>query len=180
MDKKYEFYLTPNGDILVDELGVGLRPFEERDNEMVRFVNERIRTLFPEAFEALCKEYETYSANKWHYEFLIASRFIRCNFGKFDGLTYDIDGLAMHVEDVPCPQRKECRMNGTICKPKPFGLTEREAMIARMTSEGMTYKEISAKLGIEHSTIKNFLQNIKQKLKLQSSKDITKLFVIAM
>ena len=83
----------------------------------------------------------------------------------------------MHVEEVQCPIKRECPMKGVICKPKPFGLSEREALIARMMSSGMTYEEISAQLGIKHSTIKNFIQRAKEKLGLSSSKDIAKIVV---
>lgn len=178
--RKMEFYLTPDGDILVSETGWDPRPFAEKDNELVRYVNELIRQQYPEAFEALCKEYSAYIFNKWHYEYRIASRFIRCNFGKFDGLTFDIDDGVMHLEDVWCPQRKECPLANVVCRPKRYNLTYHEAEIARMMSEGKTYKEISERLGISHSTIKNILQRVKEKLHLQSSKDITRMFVVTL
>ena len=37
--------------------------------------------------------------------------------------------------------------------------------------------DISEELGISHSTIKNFLQIIRKKLKLSSSKDIAKIII---
>ena len=84
--------------------------------------------------------------------------------------------MVLHLEEVSCPIRRECPMAGIVCKPKPFGLTPRETEIARMISTGRTYEEISEALGIKRSTINNFLQKVKEKLHLGSSKDICKLF----
>ena len=56
-------------------------------------------------------------------------------------------------------------------------LTARETAVAKLISSGRTYEEVSEELSIAHSTIKNILQKVKEKLKLSSSKDIAKLFV---
>lgn len=127
----------------------------------------------------MCEEYAKSRPNRRHYDYLRAHRFIRCNFGKFDGLTWDIEGEVLHLEDTSCPLKwgGECPMLGVICRPKPFGLTSREAEVATMASSGNTYDEISEELGIAHSTIKNILQKVKCKLNLGSSKDIAKLFI---
>ena len=178
--KKIEFYVSPNGRVMVDEEGDPVqREFTENEQELTNFMLDLIMTQYPAAYKALCKEYEKSSPNKRHYNYLRVHRFIRCNFGKFDGLTWDIEGNVLHLEDIACPLKwcGECKMYGVICKPQPFGLTTREAMVAKMSSTGRTYDEISEELGITHSTIKNTIQKVKEKLHLSSSKEIAKLII---
>lgn len=173
---KIEFFISPNGVVMYEELGSEVRQLQEKDRDLIGHVLSLMQSFYPEAFEALSKMYAQSKPNLPHYQFLMAHKFIRCNFGKFDGLTYDIDGNVMHIEDIVCPARCECPMAGIICRPKPFGLTARERQIADLSSSGCTYDEISERLGISHSTIKNVLQIIRKKLGLGSSKDINKMF----
>lgn len=178
--RKIEFYVSPDGKVKVDEEGVPFtKEYSEKEKELTDYVAELIRNQYPEAFNALAVEYRASMANKPFFLFLIVHRFIRCNFGKFDGLTFDIEGGVLHIEDVACPLkwRNDCPMKGIVCKPKPFGLTTREAEVAKLSSSGRTYDEISEELGITHSTIKNTIQKIKEKLHLSSSKDIAKLMI---
>ncbi len=176
-NRKIEFFITPDGKVMVNEVGRDVREFEECDRELCTFLLELIERQYPEALVALSKTYAGSKLNKMHYDFLRVHRFIRCNFGKFDGLTYDVDDGVLHLEEVDCPLRCECPMAGVICKPRPFGLTKREEEIARLVYSGRTYEEVSQELGIAHSTIKNIIQKIKDKLNLASSKDLAKIFI---
>lgn len=176
--KKIEFYIKPDGGIMIDDNGE-CRQYTEHDRDFSRDFLEMIGVQYPEAALALAKQYARSKLNLPHYEYLMASRFIRCNFAKFDGLTYDIDENILHIEDVPCPIKCECPLSGVICNPRPLGLTKRETEIAKLYAIGKTYDEISMKLAICPSTIKNILQKIKKKLKLQSSKDIAKIIIAA-
>lgn len=169
-----EFFLTPDGDIMMCEEGQGVRAYTERDTAFSTYLLKLVQTYYPEAYVALQKEYVRYQGNNSYYAWKMASRFIRCNFGKYDGLTYDVDGFTMHLEEVSCPQRRECPLANIVCKPKALTLTEREREIAMLTAKGMSYKDISEQLGITHSTIKNLMQRIKKRLHLRSSKDIAK------
>ena len=178
--RRIEFYVSPDGDVLVNEEGVPYtRPYTEQDNNLTEFVAGLIERQYPSAYQALELEYRASKPKARFFRFLIVHRFIRCNFGKFDGLTYDIEGDVLHIEDVACPLKwkGDCPLKGIVCKPKPFGLTKRETEIAMMTSTGRSYDEISEELGISHSTIKNIMQKIKEKLRLNTSKDITKIFI---
>ena len=95
--------------------------------------------------------------------------------GKVDGLQYDIDNGILHIEDINCPMRSECPWNGVVCHPQAFNLTEREEEIVKLRAKGETYKDISRKLHIENSTVKNILQSARKRLSLFSTKDLTKL-----
>lgn len=174
--RKIEFYVTPDGRVMIDEIGEDLVEYTKEMRDLTVYLLEIIERWYPEAGEALSQLYRSSEPNKRYFDYLKVHRFIRCNFGKFDGLTYDVDGKVMHLEEVSCPIRRECPVCGIVCKPKPFGLTKRETEIAKMTSSGCSYDEISVELGITHSTIKNVIQKIKEKLHLATSKDITKLF----
>ena len=178
--RKFEFYVSPDGSVKVDEEGVPIvKEFTEQEHELTDFVASLIERQYPSAYKALEIEYRASMPNKRFFKFLIVHRFIRCNFGKFDGLTYDIEGEVLHIEDIACPLKwkNDCPLKGIVCRPRPFGLTKREAEIAKMASTGNTYEEISEELGISHSTIKNILQKIKEKLHLSTSKDITKIII---
>lgn len=178
--RKIEFYVSPDGKVKVDEEGVPVtKEYSESDRELTEFVAGLIKTQYPEAYQALTLLYRASMPNRQFFQFLIVHRFVRCNFGKFDGLTYDIEGDVLHIEDVACPLkwRNDCPLRGVVCRPKPFGLTSREAEVAKLSSSGRTYDEISDELGISHSTIKNTIQKIKEKLRLSSSKDIAKLII---
>ena len=174
---KIEFFVSPEGVVMYQKNGGEISILKEKDRDIIGTLLELVNSYYPESYEALSKLFAASKPNLLHYQFLMAHKFIRCNFGKFDGLTYDIDGGALHIEDIPCPARLECPMAGIVCRPKPFGLTQREKEIAMLSSSGCSYDEIGERLGISHSTIKNMLQRIKTKLHLESSKDISKMFV---
>lgn len=172
-----EFYITPQGEVMYAMNGGEHKKYIEGDIDLSKYIIELMERQYPEALESLSKKYASSKLNKVHYDYLRVSRFVRCNFGKFDGLTYDVQDDVLHVEDVACPIRCECPWHGVICKPKPFGLTARETEVASMISSGMTYDDVSIRLHISRNTIKNTIQKIKNKLHLKSSKDIAKLFV---
>lgn len=178
--RKIEFYVSPDGRVNVSEEGIPFtEEYTEANHELTDYLAGLIKNQYPEAFHALELEYRASMPNKHFFMFLIVHRFIRCNFAKFDGLTYDIDGNVLHIEDINCPLkwRNDCPLRGIVCKPKPFGLSAREAEVVKMTSSGKTYDEISEELGITHSTIKNVIQKVKEKLHLTSSRDISKLII---
>lgn len=175
--RKIEFFVTPDGKIIFVEVGGGMSEYTERNKELTEYILNLIEKQYPSAHKALCSLYNASKPNKQHYNYLRASRFIRCNFWRHDLLSYDIQDEIMHIEDVSCPIRCECAMNGIICKPNILGLTRREVEVARLTSSGRSYEEVSEELGITHSTIKNILQKIKCKLHLSSSREITKFFI---
>ena len=178
--KKLEFYVSPSGKVFVDEEGKqGNLEYTPKEFEISDLMLDLIKRQYPDALKGLNQEYEKSKPNRRYYDFLRVHRFIRCNFGKFDGLTWDVEDDVLHIEDVQCPLKFgcDCKMKGIICNPKPFGLTSRETEVAKLSSEGRTYKEISECLGIKHSTIKNILQKVKNKLHLTSSKDIAKIFI---
>ena len=178
--ERIEFYVSLNGVVMATCDTQPAREYTETDRNITALMLLSISRQYPAAYEALRTAYAKYKNNQRYYDYLCVHRFIRCNFGKADQLTWDMECGVLHIEDTICPLKwgKECPHRGIICNPNPYGLTHREMEVARMTSKGVTYKEISARLGIAHNTIKNIIQKITKKLHLKSSKDIARLFVV--
>jgi len=177
--KRIEFYVALDGVVVATCDREPAKEYKESDREITMLLLLAIGRQYPAALEALQTYYQKYKRNKQHYEYLCVHRFIRCNLGKADQLSWDIEGGVLHLEDTTCPLKwgNECPLMGVVCKPLPFGLTKREMEVAKLSSSGITYKEMSVRLGLAHNTIKNILQRIKKKLHLTSSKDIAKLIV---
>ena len=107
-----EFYNTPDGDIMLKEVGKPARPFREADRDII----------------------SKSTMNRTYYEYRVVHRFIRCNFGEYDQYRLDINYRGqLQFEEVRCPLRGECRYEGVICKPElDTRLTEREMEVFRL------------------------------------------------
>ena len=157
------------------------KPYTESDREITELILNSIKSQYPGAYEALRENYNRYKMNMKHFKYLCVHRFIRCNFGKIDQITWDVEGGVLHVEDTRCPLKfsNDCTLKGKVCNPLPYGLSKRETEIARLRSSGFSHQQISDRLGIAKSTINHVLRTIKIKLGLKSARDLAKLFVVA-
>lgn len=181
MLEKIEFYNAPDGSVCVKSFEQPMFVYDMGDKRCRKITEEMIvliRDLYPAAFAALSEIYSKSERNREYFEFKIVHRFIRCNFGEYDSLNYDIGSPGMmHVEDVRCPMRGECLFEGTICKPKlQTKLREREMEVARLLSEGMTQAEVADALGISIYTVARHVQNIKARLHLKHTHQIISYF----
>ncbi len=165
-----EFYNTPEGDIMYKQVGQPARLLQENDREMVSDLLTLIRDRYPKAHDALMKLYSSSSRNRRYYEFRMVSRFIRCNCGNYDQQTLDIDSYGrFRFEEVKCPLRGECQLEGVVCKPQlDTSLSDREMEVFRLIVENMQADEIAAELNLSPCTINRHRENIKAKLKLRS------------
>ena len=104
------------------------------------------------------------------YEYKIAHRFIRCNFGAYDQFSYDIDARGKFTfEEVSCPLRGECIYEGIICKPCiDTKLSSRELEVLKLISEGFQTNEIAESLFLAPTTVNKHRENIKAKLNLNT------------
>jgi DNA-binding CsgD family transcriptional regulator len=174
-NENVEFYNTPSGQVMIHVEGEPVRLLKEEDVDFISRRLETIQSLFPDAFSALSELYSKNSRNKKWYEFRMVSRFIRCNFGEYDELRRDIQNGVYNFEEVKCPQRGECPFEGIICKPKMKTiLTNAEKSVAKLYASGLTFREIADELGISYNTVHTELYHVKVRLKLKSSKEITK------
>ena len=172
--KKIEFCSSPEGMVIVQMDGK-IFNLTESHHELLQKIADLISIQYPQAWKALGINYKSTEGNSWYNLYKKVSRFILCNMGKMDALSFDVDNNILHIEDISCPIRRECQFNGIICRPKALNLSKREEDVVRMMSHGMTYKEISASLNVGSSTIKNIIQNATKRLKLYSSKDLKKI-----
>lgn len=151
----------------------GSKIVTENDREIVSFMYEEIRDIFPDTFNRLCNLYAKYKRNEWHFQFLVVKRFVRCNMGLDDMLTFDVEKGILNVEFVNCPLRGECPDEHIICCPKSQSkLTVRQKEIARLYAQGKRVTDISVIIGRSKKTVSNTLSAIKKVLGLRHTSDI--------
>jgi len=160
--KNMEFYITPNGGIMIHEED-GVHEVTQKDREFISQIIMRIGDFYPEALSALSKEYDCRRFNVPFYEYSIVSRFIRCNWGRFDSVI-DIDQFGyFNFEEVECPLRGsgDCKMDGIVCRPKfNSNLSEREKEVMRYYYENKTSDQIADKMCISVETVRTHKRNV--------------------
>ena len=168
---KIEFYISPDGNIMVKPEGKAMFAYAQDCSEVREMVMAILRDLYPEALGALSKLYEKSAMNKPYFEYLITHRFIRCNFGEYDSLTFDIDSRGLpNFEEVRCPLRGECVNECVICKPKLHTtLSPREKEVAILLADGFSKTEIADELNISAFTVTRHITNIKNRWNVRST-----------
>lgn len=169
-----EFSSSPDGRVMVMK-GNDVFLLEEKHQELLQQIAKAISMQYPEAWNALGVNYKACEKNSWHFLYKRVCRFILCNMGKMDGLSFDFDNGILHLEDIQCPIRCECLFNGIVCHPKPLNLNNKEVKMLTLWKQGETYKEISDKMNIGQSSIKNSIHNITKRMKLGCAKDLMKI-----
>ena len=169
MLERIEFYTCPDGSVNVKPADGAMYVYDQSCRRLTEEMLMNIRDLFPKAFAALSELYAKSERNREYFEYRIVHRFIRCNFGEYDALTYDISrGGIFNFEDVRCPLRGECLFEGVICKPSlQTVLSPREQEVAELLAEGLDAYEIGDELEISVNTVNNHLQHIKARLKVR-------------
>lgn len=167
--KNLEFYNTPEGEVVVRRLGEAEHVLTPKDREFIAVFNGALSELYPEAFRALKDIYKRSALNRDYYQFLIAKRFIRCNFGVYDNVL-DIDASGrFRFEFVSCPLKGECKHDGIVCSPKFNSvLSARELEVMQLFYEGKTDEEIAEQLFIAMYTVNNHKKNAFKKLGIHS------------
>jgi len=181
--KKIEFYNDPDGNVYYTQDGVVRKRFTRFDEDIINGLLRMIMKTFPDTYMALIKSYPLHSSNKnkvsiSQNRFLMAERFIRCNFGENDLLSLDYDNGIYHYEMVRCPLRGgHCKFENVICNPKgrrDVKLSRMERDVASMYSDGATYTDIANLMDRSPNTIKTILHRIKTKLQVKNARSIIK------
>lgn len=161
-----EFYSTPEGDVMVKPVGAAAYQLTENDRDFIEQFLAIMRDRYPEAHKKLMEVYSRNSMNRWHYEFRVVTRFIRCNFGEYDQYNHDINASGVwKFEEVRCPLRGECTCENIICRPKlNRNLTDREMEVYRLIVDNLQADEIAEKLCLSPNTVNRHRENIKAKL----------------
>lgn len=178
MLERVEFYSSPDGSVFIKREGQPVIAYEMSCRDITEKMVSLIKDLYPEAFKALADIYSRSERNKDYFEYRIVHRFIRCNFGEYDALSYDIDRAGQfRIEEVRCPLRGECVNEGVICKPKlQTALSEREEEVAKLLAQGLSRHEIAEELCISAYTVVRHIANIKARLSLKSTTQIITLY----
>ena len=136
--------------------------------DMLDKILDKVKESYPIAYKALEERYKESSPNKRYYRYIMAKRFIKCNFAQLDSTYIDIedfDAMKMNFERVDCPMRDECKFNGVICSPiYNTGLSAQEIRVARLWYKGASKDEIAGMLYLSPDTINNHIRNIYNKI----------------
>ena len=168
-----EFFKTPKGEVMVKEQDLPVRVLTMKDGVMIDAIFDRIQSNYQQAFAALDKLYSKSRLNKPYHKFQVVHRFIRCNFGEYDN-RLDIDAMGEFCfEEVKCPLRGECKLEGVVCLPKAdLALTPRERNVLELIAHGLSYIEVANALYISIHTVKRHTESIRKKLQLHSLQDL--------
>lgn len=161
-----EFYNTPEGDVMMKEVGKPAILLEEKNRPTIAYMLSVIRDRYPKAHVRLMQIYSASTMNRWHYEFRVVHRFIRCNFGEYDQYNLDINHNGQFIfEEVKCPLRGECEHENVICRPElNTRLTEREIEVFRLIASNLQTDDIASELHISPYTVSRHRENIKAKI----------------
>ena len=118
MERQVEFFVSPQGEVCFYGHDGKVLSYSIEHPEFINHMAELISRLYPEAYKYLADLYAKSKPNKLYFKFLITERFIRCNLGSNDTLSFDIDGTLLHLEKVDCPLRGICPRENIVCLPK--------------------------------------------------------------
>lgn len=163
-----EFY-TYDGKIFQIDCN-GTTEITEKSHDLIDSLLDDVENLYPDAYKALEKCYEKSKLNQSYFRFLMARRFIKCNFGNLDSTKADIesDGV-FNFEKIECPMRGECFFEGVICSPKfNSRLSGAELRVMRLYYGNESIDRIADQLYLSGHTVKNHIKAAYAKLGLHS------------
>lgn len=132
----------------------------EHDRELIDELLSDIENFYPDAFKALQEVYSKSSTNQPYFRFMMARRFLKCNFGKLDTTEHDVDNdRIFHFEKVSCPLRGECRHECVICMPRfSSKLSDAEMRVMRLYYQYKEIDRIADLLYLSCHTVKNHIK----------------------
>lgn len=170
-----EFYNTPQGSVMVSSDNE-VSHFSLSDFALTDSLLETIKNDYPKAFQALQELYKSSAANKHYYKFRIVHRWLRCNCGSYDTMREDYVNGVLHPEQVVCPLRGECELEGIVCMCRQT-LAPRQYEITSLIADGLSSEQIAYKLGISINTVNNTIQRIKDKLGVKKNVQIVEWYL---
>lgn len=165
-----EFYNTPEGEVMVKPVGQSAYVLTENCRDIICELLAIIRERYPKTHTALMKLYSASSMNRIAYEYKVVHRFIRCNFGDYNQGAIDINhNGTFQFEEVGCPLRGECPLEGVVCKPElDTHLSDREMDVFRLYAKNLQTEQIAEELHISPCTVNRHRENIKAKIRVGS------------
>lgn len=147
----------------------------ESDIDLIRALDEKISTFYPEAYATLQELYKSSSTNIPYYRFRIVSRFIRCNLSNLDHVPDISPDGTMNLESVSCPLRGECRYDGIICRPSfKRSLSPAELRVMALLYRGASDNDMADTLCLSVLTIRTHIRNALSRLGLHSRGEFLK------
>ena len=169
--KQTEFYMTPDGEVMLKQEDKPEHMLVETDYEFINAFISVLQEFYTDSYNALISVYE--KADKRGYRnFMVVKRFIKCNLSVYDNRIDLDEHWNFNFEFVSCPLRGECKFDGIICSPKfNSKLSDRQLEVMRLLYEGLSDNEISDKLFISLNTVNNHRKNSFKKLGVHSMSD---------
>lgn len=145
----------------------------EHNTEIIKIALERIREFYPEAYNELLKWFQKSSRNIPYYQFLMVNQFCKCNFGKLDSTSKDVDRKGyFNFEHVSCPLRGNCLHENVVCNPKfNNSISHAEMRVMKMIYDGFSNEEIADKLYLSPHTVKNHVKSVYLKLDIHEKSE---------
>lgn len=143
--------------------------------DLLNTILEKVQNDYPEAYNALRDEYKDSAPNKIFYKYMMAVRFIRCNFGLLDSTYSDIQDGRFNFERINCPIRSECKYDGVICSPVfNTKLSKVEVKVCELWYRGLSKEEIGGILYLSPHTIHNHIRNAYTKMGCHDKSEFVK------
>lgn len=138
----------------------------EHNIELIKEMLCKIREFYPEAYKDLTKWFQKSAQNVPYFQYLIVDQFCRCNFGKLDSTTKDVDGKGtFNFEKGYCPIYGRCPHANIVCNPKfNSRISDAEMRVMKMIYEGCNNEEVADKLYLSPHTVKNHIKSVYVKL----------------
>lgn len=173
---RVEFRVSADGQVYFGLEKGGEKRLTRFSKSVCDHLSRLISMRFPGAWARLCILYNHQGGANEKTRFKCIERFVRCNFGEHDFLSFDIDHDVLNFEEVRCPLRGGfCPDENIVCKPQGLvGLSPSEREVARHYLEGYTFREIAETLGKSPQTVKAQLRSIKAKLNVRNCREIIK------
>lgn len=147
----------------------------QSDTGLIAGLLNIIEVFYPDAFEALGREYAACARNIPYYNFKRVSRFIRCNFSQLDNIPDVKANGDFQFEYIPCPLRGECRYDRVICCPKfNHKLSQAELPVMTMWANGASVDEIADELCLSPHTVHNHIRNAYKKASTHTRSEFVK------
>ena len=164
MGERLEFYIY-EGELWMKDAEGNNDLVDSSKADLLSKVLEKVQNDYPEAYKALQERYKDSAPNKLYYRYMMAVRFIKCNFATLDSTNMDMTDGRFNFERVNCPLRSECKYNGIICSPV-FGtsLSKIEKKVCELWYKGLSKEEIGGMLYLSPNTINNHIRNAYLKL----------------
>lgn len=159
-----EFFLIGNEIRCINGDGENQR-VDEGKTDLIESILNKVSEHYPKAYEALLECYRKSEPNYGYYRYLMAKRFIKCNFGSLELSKADMEDGSFNFERMLCPMRGECKYEGVICNPQfDSGLSQAELRVMKLLFEGKQIDDIADSLYISPNTAKNHIKSVYSKL----------------